>query len=103
MSRIHLIYAGDHGQGTLRSALKLIFIKVDDEDSQCVSECIAEIVQIDCEKDDYQVLQSTYIPKRDKIMEEMQRPESRIYLPGDSVSEEDKNTYLISYRNELNN
>ena len=33
MSRIHLIYAGDHGQGTLRSALKLIFIKVDDEDS----------------------------------------------------------------------
>ena len=63
MSSIHLIYSGDCGQGAFISALKLLFMKGDAEDSECVSECIANIGHIYCGKDKYQVLKNTNIPE----------------------------------------
>ena len=92
-----------HGQVGFISALKLLFMKGDAEDSECVSVCIAEIVNIDCGNDNYQVLQNNYIQNHDKKMEEMQRPEARLYLPIDEVNSEDKKPYFISSRHEFKN
>ena len=86
ISSIHLIYAGDRGQGAFRSALKLLFMKGDAEDSECVSECIANIGHMYCGKDNYQVLKHTYIPKHNTMMEEIYQPEDRLFLPGDKVN-----------------
>jgi len=81
LSSIHLIYAGDHGQGAFRSAMKLLFTKGDAVESEYVSECIANIGHINCGKDNYQVLQNTYIPIHDKMMAAMQRPQDRLCIP----------------------
>ena len=89
LSSIHLIYAGDCGQVAFRSALRLLFIKGDAEDSECVSEYIANIGHVYCGKDNYQVLKNTYIPKHNKMMEDMYQPETRLCLPGDNVNAKD--------------
>ena len=95
LSSIHLTYSGDHCQRAFRSALKLVVMNRDVKNSKFVYECIASIGHIDCGKDNYQVLQNTYIPKHDKMIDNMQQPEARKCLLGEEVNAEDK--ILISY------
>ena len=58
LSSINLIYAGDKSQGASILALKLSFMKLDDEDIECVSKCIYNIGHIGCGKDSYQLFKT---------------------------------------------
>ena len=73
------------------------------KDSNCVSERILTLDTLICGNDKYQFLQKTYIPEHDKMMEEMQRLESRLCISGYEVNAEDKNHNFIYFRRELKN
>ena len=72
MQRIHMIFACDHGKEKSRSAVKILLMDDDSDDSKVLKTSVASVGNIDHTKDDYDILKDTIFPEFDRMIKELQ-------------------------------
>jgi len=65
INSIDLVLGGDHGQEKFQMVMKII---CRDELQNIVDEWVVKIAHIDCQKDTYQVLRETIMPKLNEYL-----------------------------------
>ena len=68
MKRIHIVFASDHGKEKSRSAIKILLMDADRDDSQVLKWGVASVGNIDHTKDDYKTLKDTIFPHFDRMI-----------------------------------
>ena len=72
MERIHVVFSCDHVKGQSRTAIKMLLMDADRDDSRVLKEGVSSIGNINHTKDDYPILQATIFPKFNEMIDNLQ-------------------------------